>query len=397
LAAEQDALLAEAFPWPSLRKKMVNVQTCQEQPNREERYRVKGFTFNIDPPGCRDIDDCISIAEGDISDKWEIAITIADVAERIEELGALDLLAATFGQTVYRDGEAICPMLPPSISEEACSLIAGQDRYGISLILTGVETEAGFRIVGRRWAETVIHNDVSFTYDNFYTRADASVYRVLQSVAELCGARSGGNTHDWIEALMLEYNREAGELLAQAGCGILRRHTAADMEKMEILAPFGLQALAQQSAEYCLVGEQGVRHWGIGADHYAHASSPLRRYADLMNQRLIKQIIRAGAGTQVDGLMVTVDVGDLNMRGRAVKQYEKRCALIRDLLDARREGRHIYDGIVVDSGRIWITDLKCLLKIYCGESTIGTRVRVEIGINLQGLRWADRIVRRIVS
>lgn len=403
LAAEQEALLAEAFPWPSLRKKVVDIPPCPEPDEKSPRLIVEGFTFNIDPPGCRDIDDCISIvAAGD--SKWEIAITIADVAERIEELGALDLLAATFGQTVYRDGEAVCPMLPPSISEEACSLVAGQDRHGVSLILSCV-SDGGLRIVGRRWAETIIHNDASFTYEDFYTRADGNIRQVLQSVSELCGASLGGNTHDWIEALMLEYNREAGALLSRAGCGILRRHASTDMAKMEVLAPLGLQALAQQSAEYCLVGEQNVRHWGIGADHYAHASSPLRRYADLMNQRLIKQIIRTGSGAEgtVDGLMVTVDVSDLNMRGRAVKQYEKRCALIRNLLDARKEGQHIYDGTIVDRGsdgaaRVWITELKCLIKIGCGvDGSVGNRVRVEIGLNLQGLRWANRIVRRIVS
>jgi len=388
--AEVAALQTDAFPWPSLRKRVVDVPPLVIGESTESRYRVRGFTFNIDPAGCKDIDDCVSFAHND-DGTYEVAITIADVASRIDELGALDTLAATFGQTLYNNGEAVCPMLPPSISESACSLLSGEERLGLSLILQWDRMNA--KITDRKWRESIIRNDATFTYEDF-TRADPDIQNCLREFCELLGAQSdGGDTHKWIEALMLEYNRRAGELLASAGVGILRRHSEANAEKLGNLAPLGLGLLAQQSAEYCLVGEKNVRHWGIGADHYAHASSPLRRYADLMNQRLMKQIVRGN----MSGLMVTVDVADLNVRNRTSKQFEKRVHLIRALIEAK--GKNIvWSGVVIGENRVWIEDLRHSLRVNgCASDAIGTKINVEIGLNLQGVRWSDRIVRRIIS
>jgi ribonuclease R len=75
------------------------------------RPLLEGITINIDPPGCKDIDDVITmkqIKEG----LWNFAITIADVAEWVSINSDLDLEARKKGQTLYQNGTAVLPMFP---------------------------------------------------------------------------------------------------------------------------------------------------------------------------------------------------------------------------------------------------------------------------------------------
>jgi exoribonuclease R len=128
LEAEEEALLWNACPYKNLKDGLAILE--DDCPSRTP---VEGITFNIDPEGCKDIDDCITIAQD--ATGVSLTITIADVASCVEEMGAVDLMAANQGQTLYRDGMAVRPMLPPFFSEEHCSLIANQPRRGVSLTL----------------------------------------------------------------------------------------------------------------------------------------------------------------------------------------------------------------------------------------------------------------------
>jgi exoribonuclease R len=85
-----------------------------------ERPFLKGLTFHIDPPGCKDVDDTFTICK-DIQtpDTWNIAINIADVSELVLEDSPLDLAAKQRATSFYTPGgEDIYPMLPKEVSEQ---------------------------------------------------------------------------------------------------------------------------------------------------------------------------------------------------------------------------------------------------------------------------------------
>ena len=122
-------------------------------------------TMSIDPPGCTDVDDAVSVRRvrlprgGDVngavkkrmgsqtqtgeyeyaesnspeSDRlddefgYEVAVHIADVSHFVEEGSVLDLEARARGTTVYLTDGRI-DMLPAVLSENLCSLIGGADR-----------------------------------------------------------------------------------------------------------------------------------------------------------------------------------------------------------------------------------------------------------------------------
>jgi exoribonuclease R len=123
-------------------------------------------TMSIDPPGCTDVDDAVSVRRvrlppggdvngGGVKQKhmgsqtqtgkyeyvddspesncpyeefgYEVAVHIADVSHFVEEGSVLDLEARARGTTVYLTDGRI-DMLPAVLSENLCSLIGGADR-----------------------------------------------------------------------------------------------------------------------------------------------------------------------------------------------------------------------------------------------------------------------------
>ena len=83
--------------------------TLEDTPTTE-RTTLKGYTFHIDPPGCRDVDDSITMIYKDTH--WEVAINIADVAETIQVDSPLDIHAKALATSFYTpEGKIIQSML----------------------------------------------------------------------------------------------------------------------------------------------------------------------------------------------------------------------------------------------------------------------------------------------
>uniref|UniRef100_A0A6C0K4I1 RNB domain-containing protein n=1 Tax=viral metagenome TaxID=1070528 RepID=A0A6C0K4I1_9ZZZZ len=403
LEAEEQALLWNACPYKNLKEGLTVLED-----DCPSRTRIEGVTFNIDPEGCRDIDDCITIAQD--ATGTQLTITIADVASCIEEMGAVDLMAAQQGQTLYRDGMAIRPMLPPLFSEDQCSLIAGQPRRGVSLTL---EFNKELVLQNSVWSESLLTNQTSYSYENFTASAHADLLGKLVSALENSSIEE---PHLWIQVLMLHYNKEAAKLLLEAGVGILRTHEAPDLKRLEkyIAMDESLTRLAHSAASYTLIGSKPTYvHWGIGTEAYCHASSPIRRYADLANQRILKQLIRGNR----EGLFVSVPVSDLNQRSKISKGYERDRVLLQVLLGS---GAREFDARILDLTEtddqlkisMWIDEWQQRIKhrvkkfektergyrIGSVDETVsqeiaeGHLLRIRCGIHLGARRWKDRLL-----
>jgi len=402
LEAEEDALLWTACPFKSLKEGLTVLED-----DCPKRTAVKGFTFNIDPSGCRDIDDCVTLEQID-EQEWWITITISDVASCVEEMGAVDVMASTMGQTLYRDGVAIRPMLPPFFSEEHCSLLAGSERRGVSLSFCWHLADG---ILHSEWSESTLHNNATYTYESVPEEHGS----VLRGVTSCLASQDVTDPHEWIEVLMKYYNTEAASMLKKAGVGILRRHSEPDRARLDKYKSWdpALATLASSAAEYCLAEEENTRHWGLESDAYCHVTSPIRRYADLMNQRILKQLIRGNT----QGLFVSVMCSDLNRRAKVAKGYERDRIFLNCLL---KDEKRVFEGRVLDVEtegasvrlRIWAPQwqrtVRCRYKLISqtdGKFTIcsadesvsriveeGMPVRFKCAINVGERRWKDRLV-----
>lgn len=372
---------------------------CKDLPHpftelNTQRVPCPELTFNIDPEGCKDIDDVLSIYETET--EFELWITISDVAECIEPASPIDEYASLQVATCYDNGKAVIPMLPYAYSEDWCSLIPGQMRYGVSLVLT-YEKENYSRPKKVDWKVTTVCNKKQFTYENFISTAASEniPVHVLQIIASNLLGRETHDPHEWIEAFMLTYNLNAARLLKDTKRGVLRKHSSPDFTLLETYKQYNikeLEILANKSAEYCYANDTNTNHFGLCSDVYCHASSPIRRYADLLNQRVIKDIL-LGTSTSI-----SPDIIWLNERQKDLKRYERDLFLL-DKMSGEPRGsiEAIILNITGNKYKLWFSNWK---RSMTWRPTFDLQVQLEAGktillsyyANPNIRHWKDKIV-----
>lgn len=276
--------------------------------------------FNIDPPGCRDVDDVVSWRYTKDSLHLEFGIHIANVTAWVSEGSDTDLAAQKQGTTVYEDGAVLKSMLPAQLSENKASLLADGKPRPVFSAIWRFDSHGVCLDSEPTWRASQIHIQKAYTYDSILE--DTKVSGVLQSfLTGIWGSPVGSDPHRWIEIAMIAYNRAAAKRLQQVGAGLLRRHKGA-LPSGDILKSIADQTgcsdiawLGQSAGEYCVATEEDRMHTGLGESVYCHASSPLRRYADLVNQRVLLGISLAKSQTDL--------AFHLNQVGKAVRAWER--------------------------------------------------------------------------
>jgi ribonuclease R len=118
-------------------------------------------TFTIDPVTARDFDDAISAVEEPSGGGWRVWVHIADVSAYVSPRSPVDREAYRRGTSVYVPG-AVEPMLPTELSNGACSLAPGVDRYAVSVEMV----VRGESVLSAAFARSVIRSDMRLTYDD---------------------------------------------------------------------------------------------------------------------------------------------------------------------------------------------------------------------------------------
>lgn len=128
-------------------------------------------TFTIDGEDAKDFDDAISVerlrGQGQ-NGLVRIGVHIADVSYYVAEGTSLDREALERATSVYLPGKVL-PMLPEELSNGICSLIEGQPRLALS-VLVDVTREG--EVKGVKFRETAIESDARLTYEQVQDFAD---------------------------------------------------------------------------------------------------------------------------------------------------------------------------------------------------------------------------------
>ena len=297
--AEYEALQYQYAPW-----KKQTAKIAQSQIPQSTAPRLEGFTFNIDPSGCKDIDDVLTLR--DRSDgTYEFTITIANLTDIVEPNSTLDIVAVRQAQTLYDDGVAIAPMLPRWLSEDYGSLLPGQDRKGLALkaIWNGTTLE------DFRFEECLVKNNKTFSYEEFQALEEFPRTQV-QAIASFLKGSPSEDSHEWVEQTMVLYNLKVAELFRQETRGLLRQRQPGEFEA----ATYVPTATAETHADFHA--------------YYTHATSPLRRYADLVAQRHIQEILTARKSlVNPNGLLLH----HLNKRNKQSKSFERDCFFLKQV------------------------------------------------------------------
>ena len=358
LAAEEAALAAHASPNPW--KKSILPPNLLERASGNPDH-LSGSTFHVDPPGCRDIDDAMTfIANPDGTMK--VYIHISDVATLLcvnEPLWR----AEQIGQTLYKDGAVQVGLFPPTV-EESLSLLPGHSR--LTLTLAFLWDPATNSITDVRWLHLYIIVKESYTYETILKSHRAALLKGL------CVALGGADTddaHDWIAQTMLFYNKKAAKLLKAYGEGILRSHDAPQTAVLSRIESFATipKFLAYSSSKYCAAAEPNTWHWGLGEELYCHASSPIRRYADCINQTCIMNAL-----FDYELPVPTHSVERLNATEKATKTFERDLFFVRALLLNAGKAVEPVQGVVVEVSE------KCM-KVWTAAWNMIVRIRKPVG------------------
>lgn len=254
------------------------------------RYRL---LLTIDGAGAKDLDDAISL-ERTSEGHWLLGVHIADVSHYVRPDSPTEQEARLRGTSVYFTDKVV-PMLPESLSNGACSLNAGTDKYALTAEIT---LDAEGKRIGTRIYKSLVRSRVRGVYtevNDLFENGEASpfagryrdvlpmlsemkaLYLILKKRSEDRGMLAledaepvillddGGNpveivraergdAEKLIEQFMLEANMAVAEVLSSLSLPCLYRvHEKPDKDKLAAFAhfvnSFGLKAYGLGSGE----------------------------------------------------------------------------------------------------------------------------------------------------
>ncbi|XP_057699740.1 DIS3-like exonuclease 1 isoform X1 [Corythoichthys intestinalis] len=124
--------------------------------------RDSHLVFSIDPAGCEDVDDTLSVRSLAGGKLLELGVHIADVTHFVPE-GSLTDLEAHARATTYYLADRRYDMLPAVLSADLCSLLGGVDRYAMSVVW---QLDAHTLAVDKVWyGRTIIRSSYQLHYE----------------------------------------------------------------------------------------------------------------------------------------------------------------------------------------------------------------------------------------
>ncbi|KAF9247096.1 SSD1 protein [Melanogaster broomeanus] len=165
IEVETSALLKDCnFPTEEFSESVLKCLPPTPWTIPEREYEVRkdlrqDRIFTIDPSTSKDLDDALSIKTNE-DGTYEVGVHIADVSYFVKPNTALDRDARKRATSVYLVQRAV-PMLPPTLSEEVCSLNPGVERLTFSAIFT--MTKEG-RVLNKWFGKTIVKSAAKLSY-----------------------------------------------------------------------------------------------------------------------------------------------------------------------------------------------------------------------------------------
>jgi exoribonuclease-2 len=297
-------------------------QLAQSQPpDLYASYRQDLTHLNImtiDGERTRDFDDALSIEEA--PEGWRLGIHIADVSAHVRPQSPLDLEAQERGTSIYLP-ERRLPMLPEELSENTVSLLAQKERLALSFLVT-LSADAEIKDwvivpscikVARRL--TYHEVDALLTQD----REIATLFRLTRRLKERRLSRGGYElklpevwvaftpqgdiqvvvedqetaSHQLVGEAMVLANSLASQFLAEQGVPAIYRGQPDPREPIDPSPDKSLLELWQDRRRLSRVVMElsPSPHWGLGLPCYTFATSPIRRYLDLVIHRQLLAVV----------------------------------------------------------------------------------------------------------
>ncbi len=365
-----------------------------DEPRRDLTHLV---ALAIDDAGSSDPDDALSLAEGVL---W---VHVADVAALVPPDSPADMGACARAANLYLP-EGTVRMLPDELTDRL-ALGLQEVSPALSLALTVDDDGPTLLEIVPSWVRVT-----RTTYEAAEACLDQSPYRELLALAERAQARrvaNGAVEIDLPEAkvrvdaeglvkitplpslrsrgLVREAMLLAGEVIAQLAQAqaIPLAYNQQD-EPLERITPLDGPAAMFAQRRAMQRGQQRSapgRHAGLGLDAYVQATSPLRRYGDLLAHQQIRAYLRGQPVLDVGEL--TLRLGTADAVSGAVRTAERLSNAHWTMVYLLQNPEWTGEGVVVEqkSGRdlVLIPDLAWETELYGRRSrALNSAVRLAV-------------------
>ena len=273
--------------------------------------------FTIDGPDTRDYDDALSIIiEGD---ELQVGVHISDVAAVISQESLLDRTAASRASSHYLPRRQI-PMIPPELSQDLLSLKKDSDRLSISLLIRfnrlGEIIDYRFTPGVIRVRQQLIYEDVTATLENKNDPIMEELHKLClrlrqkridqgalnlslpevefafsdESLVSLALEEQDTPSRMIVAELMIIYNSLTAAFCEENDIPILYRNQGQPGERFPFDECGYVYYVFRQRRKLSPLHISTVpaKHSGLGVDLYTQATSPIRRYLDLVIQRQLQ-------------------------------------------------------------------------------------------------------------
>ena len=371
------------FPDPVLEKAGSLLQTHGDftrDPLRKDLTEIPLIT--IDGQSTLDYDDAISLQKEE--DGYLLGIHIIDVGYYIKDNDPIDQDARSRASSIYMPDDKI-PMLPPNLSEDLCSLREGELRPAISTL---VRLNRFFEIIDYEITASIIkvHHQMTYSEANMLNGEDDPITTLhkIATVLREKRIRAGAvqitlpEVNIWLEEngeigisridrenpsrmlvseLMILANTLMAEFLASHDTPAVFRSQPDPKQRLfqGIETSLFLNCMQRKQLNRAVTGTSPEHHSGLGVKSYATATSPIRRYYDLLTQRQIRGILGYEAPYTREALESMLQILAIPMANAGRAQFQRRRYWLLKYLETRRGTDH--EAVVLDSRRDFFTVL----------------------------------------
>lgn len=342
--------------------------------------------FSIDDRDTKDRDDALSVEILGDGNAYRVGIHITDAGALIPRGSALDVEADRRMSSLYLPEQTIS-MLPHRISADRGSINPGEQRAAISLI---AELNEKAEVTDWKVARSVIQSGYALSYpeaDGIISDPGHPLHNELAALYELSrhlrGQREAKGALNFDRDELSVKVDSDGEIsvaviprdapsrgLVQEYMVLCNSLLARYCSEAELSAPFRSQALPDVSdievqfspghlrtylmmrrLKPAVVATKPGIHGGLGVEAYTQATSPLRRYPDLMVQRQISHHLRTGEMLYDNESVTSVaHRADTQIRQMSRIENQRRQYFFLKWLDARRREAEEDGGLCILKG-----------------------------------------------
>ena len=274
--------------------------------------------MTIDGQSTLDFDDALSIEK--VGDKYRLGIHIVDVGHFVRKGDNIDREALARGSSIYMPDQKIS-MLPAALAEELCSLKAGELRPAIS---TMVDLSPSKEIIDYEIIPSLINVKHQLTYYDVNLAADQNQdIIILREIAEKFRQQrldSGAvqitvpEINVWlsedqsisvnkinrespgrmlVSEIMILANWLMAKFLADNNVPAIFRSQPAPRERLYRRDEGTLfqNWMQRRFLSRFVLDHKPGKHSGLGLDAYVTATSPIRKFFDLITQRQVRALL----------------------------------------------------------------------------------------------------------